>query len=101
MNTSSAFQPPAKLAKIGERGRVTLPAGVRRKYGLKPGDLVEVTETTEGILITPKAVIAKQLLDQLQQALGDTSLEDWIVSGKAVRDELLSEQYGLSKDSTN
>jgi len=37
---------------------VTLPADVRKKTGLKKGDLVSVTTTADGVLITPVAVTA-------------------------------------------
>ncbi len=42
-----------KLARVQEKGQVTLPASLRQKLGLKKGDLVTLRETPEGILITP------------------------------------------------
>jgi AbrB family looped-hinge helix DNA binding protein len=47
-----------KHVRVQERGQVTLPADVRRRLGLKKGDLVAVTETPEGLLITPSEMIA-------------------------------------------
>ncbi len=90
----------AQLGTIGERGRLTVPAPVRRKYGLKAGDLVQFTETKDGILIAPKVVIAQHLFDQLEQALGGVSLDEWIASGRDLRANLLAEHYGITKKPT-
>ncbi len=45
-----------KLIRVQEKGQVTLPADVRRKTGLKKGDLVSVTTTEDGVLIKPVEV---------------------------------------------
>ncbi len=47
-----------RLVRIQEKGQVTLPAAVRKQLGLKKGDLVAVTATPEGVLITPQEVVA-------------------------------------------
>ena len=50
------------LVRVQEKGRVTLPARVGKRLGLKKGDLVAVEETTEGVLITPQQVVAERAL---------------------------------------
>lgn len=47
-----------RLVRVQEKGQVTLPAAVRRQTGLKKGDLVSVSVTEDGVLITPVAVQA-------------------------------------------
>jgi antitoxin PrlF len=86
------------LTRIQEKGQVTLPAAVRRKLGLKKGDLVAVTETPDGILITPQAVVATQALAEIGAALEaqGLSLEDMIERGKVIRRQLLDEHYGIT-----
>ena len=88
---------PLKLVRIQEKGQVTLPAEVRRSLGLKKGDLVAVTATEDGILITPQEVIANKLLDEIGQALKEqgVTLDDWIESGREIRGQLVEEKYGL------
>lgn len=86
-----------RIGRIGERGRLTLPAEVRAKYGLKEGDVVSIRETNEGILISPQALIAQKLLDQLNEIAGDISLEEWMESGQAIRKELAKEMYGIDE----
>jgi AbrB family looped-hinge helix DNA binding protein len=42
-----------KLVRIQEKGQVTIPQQIRKKRGLKRGDLVAVMETPDGVFITP------------------------------------------------
>jgi AbrB family looped-hinge helix DNA binding protein len=44
------------LVRVQEKGQVTLPTELRKRLGIKKGDLVAVTETPEGLLITPQEV---------------------------------------------
>ena len=89
--------PQPKLVRIQEKGQVTLPADVRRQLGLKKGDLVSVTQTAEGILITPQEVLAMQALDQIGEALRakGLTLEELIESGREIRGKLIEEEYGI------
>ncbi|MBW3633154.1 MAG: AbrB/MazE/SpoVT family DNA-binding domain-containing protein [Chloroflexi bacterium] len=92
-----------KLVHIQEKGQVTLPADIRKRLGLKKGDLVAVDETPEGVLITPQGVLALRALDDIGKALKEQglSLEDMIESGRQIREELYREQYGhLDTDSS-
>lgn len=44
-----------KLAKVTTNGRVTIPAKLRKKYGLTPGRRVKLEATEDGIRIIPRA----------------------------------------------
>jgi AbrB family looped-hinge helix DNA binding protein len=90
--------PERNLTRIQEKGQVTLPADIRRRLGLKKGDLVAITETQQGILITPQEVIATQALAEIGAALKERglSLDDMIERGRAIRGRLLEEQYGIT-----
>lgn len=85
-----------RLTRIQEKGQVTLPADLRRKLGLKKGDLVSVTETPAGVLITPQEVVATQALAEIGDVLKEQglSLEDMLERSRAVREQLFEEQYG-------
>ena len=90
----------ANVVRVQEKGQVTLPAEVRRRFGLKKGDLVSVVETSEGILITPQAVLAAQALDRMGEALREQgrTLDEFIESGRVIRGDLLREMYGIEPD---
>ena len=84
------------LVRIQEKGQVTLPAGIRRRLGLKKGDLVAVEETPYGVLIAPQRVLALRDLDQIGAVLREQgiTLEELMESGRAIREELFREKYG-------
>jgi bifunctional DNA-binding transcriptional regulator/antitoxin component of YhaV-PrlF toxin-antitoxin module len=80
---------------------VTLPIDLRKKLGLKKGDLVAISETAEGILIAPQEIIASKALDEIGAILREQglSLEDLIDSGREERAKLIREQYDIDVDS--
>ena len=90
----------SKLSKVQEKGQVTIPVEIRRKWNLKKGDLVGFVETEEGVLIRPQEVIAMQALDKLGDMLEEKgiSLEELIESGRDIRGEIAKEKYGLDDD---
>lgn len=89
-----------KAYVIQERGQVTLPAGLRRKYGLKKGDIVVFEETEDGILISPRETLVMRLLDDIGGELKQrgVTLEDLIEGGREIRGELLKELYGIEPE---
>jgi AbrB family looped-hinge helix DNA binding protein len=86
-----------KLVRIQEKGQVTLPAEARRRLGLKKGDLVAVTETPDGFLITPQEVIATRALDRIGDLLREKgiSLDEMIETGREERTKLIEEMYAI------
>lgn len=90
------------LVRVQEKGQVTLPAAARRKLGIKKGDVVAVTETADGLLITPQAIIAAADIESMRRILADEglSLDELIESGREIRGELMRELYGIDTDSS-
>ena len=43
--------------KIGKRGAVVIPAGLRRKYGFEEGSLVVAEAREEGVLLRPTVTL--------------------------------------------
>jgi len=89
-----------KTYVIQERGQITLPADLRRKYGLKKGDVVVFEETPDGILISPRETLVMRLFDDIGSELQQrgVTLEDLIEGGREIRGELLKELYGIEPD---
>ncbi len=87
-----------KLVRIQEKGQVTIPTEIRKKLGLKRGDLVAVMETPDGVFITPQQVVATKALDSIGDILKEkgVSLEELIASGRHARGDLLQETYGIT-----
>jgi antitoxin PrlF len=88
-----------KLVRIQEKGQVTIPTEIRKKLGLKRGDLVAVVETPEGVFITPQQVLATKALDRISEVLKEQglSVDELIASGRDIRTDLLQETYGITE----
>lgn len=89
-----------KASVIQENGQITLPKEFRRRFGLKKGDIVVFKETNEGLLISPREMLAFHLIDELGDALKKKgiSLEDLIESGREIRQEIFDEKYAGKED---
>ena len=88
-----------KLVRMQEKGQVTIPTEIRKKLGLKRGDLDAVMETPDGVFITPQQVVATKALDSIGDILKEQglSLEKLMASGREIRTDLLEETYGITE----
>lgn len=88
-----------KLVRMQEKGQVTIPQEIRKKLGLKRGDLVAVMETPEGVFIAPQQVLATTALDRIGDILKEqgVSLEELLAAGRQIRTEMLQEDYGINE----
>ncbi len=84
-----------QIVRVQEKGQVTLPMKTRNRLGLKKGDLVAVTETDDGILITPQEMITVKTFDEIAELLKEKglSLEELIESGREERTKLLKKYH--------
>jgi antitoxin PrlF len=99
--TQGVFPMPAsKLSVVQEKGQVTIPVEIRRRLGLKKGDLVAFVETEQGVLISPQEIIAMDALDQIGEVLKEKglTLEELMESGREIRGKLLEKEYKLKSE---
>jgi len=89
-----------KLATVQKRGQVTIPIELRRRFGIEEGGVVAFVETEEGILISPREVLAMDALDRIGEVLKERgiTLGELIESGREVRGRIIEEEYGLSAE---
>jgi AbrB family looped-hinge helix DNA binding protein len=92
-----------QLVRVQEKGHVTIPKEIRKKLGLKQGDLVAVIETPAGVFIVPQQVVATKALDSIGDILKaqDLSLAEVIRSGRELRTAILQETYGMTEAPQN
>ena len=86
-----------KYVRIQQNGRMTLPADIRKRLGIRMGDYVVIEATPDGALISmPQAASALKALDQVGAAPREkgVTLEDWMESGREIREEVYREMYG-------
>lgn len=77
------------VTKIGEGGRLVIPAEYRRALGVEPGDeLVLVLEENSVRVLTPREGIRRA------QAL----VRSYIPEGVRLSDELIEERRGISEN---
>jgi AbrB family looped-hinge helix DNA binding protein len=50
-----------ETAKVGKRGTVVIPAGLRRKYGFEEGSLVVAEPRAEGVLLRPVVTLPVEI----------------------------------------
>ncbi|HET8524247.1 MAG TPA: AbrB/MazE/SpoVT family DNA-binding domain-containing protein [Thermomicrobiales bacterium] len=83
--------------RIEDNGQVTIPREVRDHLGLRPGDLVVLTETPEGILLTSREAVVSRALDDIGAALRESglTLDELIESGREERGEVIRDWYGI------
>lgn len=88
-----------KIARVREKGDITIPKALRQKWGIVPGDLLGFEETERGLLLTRREVIAKDALDEIGNLLREkgVTLEEWLASGREIRRQLIAEEYGLDE----
>ena len=86
-----------KMFTIQENGQVTIPMALRKRYGLKKGDVVVFEETEDGLLISLKESMAMKLLDDIGNGLKakGITLEELIESGRNAREGIIKEKYNL------
>lgn len=82
---------------VADNGSIELPDWFRQKYNIKPGDEVGFLETEAGLLVTPRTELINQLLDQMGSGLKakGITLDELMDSGRAIRGEMLMEDYGI------
>ena len=88
-----------KIARVREKGDITIPKALRQKWGISPGDLLGFEETERGLLITRREVIATDTLDEIGKILRENgvTLDEWLASGREIRGQLIAEEYGLNE----
>jgi AbrB family looped-hinge helix DNA binding protein len=86
-----------KLVRVQERGQITLPVEFRRKWDLKPGDLVAVEETPTGAAVVPQRTIPAAELEEREEIFRNSgiTLEEWIESAREERVQIVKELHRI------
>lgn len=81
-----------RLGIVQKRGQVTIPVDLRRKLGLEEGDVVAFVETEQGILISPREVLAMDAVERIGEALQKQgiTLEELIETGREARGRMVA-----------
>jgi AbrB family looped-hinge helix DNA binding protein len=59
------MSPAVATTRLSTKGQVILPAELRKKRGWQPGQVLEVQETPEGLLLKPAPLFPRTTPDQV------------------------------------
>ena len=82
--------------QIGKRGTVTLPAELRKRYGLDAGDMLTVLDLGGVFVLSPEVSVVSKIareIEQLRKEVG-MSLEELLEGLDEQRRRLYQERYG-------
>ena len=87
--------PNLKLSVVQEKGQVTIPTEMRKRFGLKKGDRVSFTATEDGILISPQEVVTLKAMKRLGEIIKENglSLDDLMERGREIRGKIVETKY--------
>ncbi len=74
----------AETVVLGESGRIVLPASIRKKYGLKPGDRLTIIDSERGIRLLNMKMALEDIRASIIAQRG---------SLKGILDEFLQERH--------
>lgn len=84
--------------QVRERGVVTLPAELREKYGIRPGDTFHLVDFDGLFVLTPMVPMVPELareIERLRQEAG-LSIDDLLAALHAQRAERHAAQHGAA-----
>jgi len=85
-----------KIVQIRQKGVITVPVELRRKYGLSEGDIFTLVDLGEGaFILTPGSSEVARLGDQVAKNLREegVSTEDLLRALEEEREEYYKEKY--------
>jgi AbrB family looped-hinge helix DNA binding protein len=85
-----------RVVVLRDRGRVTIPAAVRGRYGLEEGAALILAEEEDRLVLYPsREAHAADLLDRIGRALKERglTLKEVLEQGEEIRTELFQERY--------
>ena len=77
------------------RRQLTLPREVCEHLGVKPGDRLVLEVSGGALIVRPQRQVALEALEALRRGFAESgiSLEEFLESGRQIRDELFRENY--------
>ena len=84
--------------QIGKRGTVTLPSGLRKRYGLGTGDLLTVIDLGGVFVLAPEVSVVSKIAREIEQIREEAglSLDDLLEGLDEQRRRFYQEKYGSS-----
>ena len=75
------------IGKLSSNGMITIPAEIREKYGIRPGDRVSILQTQDGIFLVP-IMSLDDLVDENTRATADVICRELIEEHRKERADI-------------
>ena len=82
--------------QVRQRGTLTLPAEIRNRYNIQPGDSFRLVDLDGVLVLTPLAPLAPELAREIERArvAAGLSVEEMLEDLRAQRERYTAEKYG-------
>jgi AbrB family looped-hinge helix DNA binding protein len=82
--------------QVRKRGTLTLPAEVRERYNIKPGDTFRLLDLDGIFVLTPMVPMVPELAQEIERARLEAglSVEEMLKALREQRDQYVAEKYG-------
>ncbi len=83
--------------QVRQRGTLTLPAELREKYGIRPGDTFRLVDLDGIFVLTPMVPMVPELVREIERMRLEAglSIEDLLSSLREQRERYYREKYGV------
>jgi AbrB family looped-hinge helix DNA binding protein len=81
--------------QVRQRGTLTLPAELREKYGIEPGDTFRLVDLDGIFVLTPMVTMVPELAREIERARIEAglSIEELLASLREQRERYYTERY--------
>lgn len=83
--------------QVRQRGTLTLPAELREKYGIRPGDIFRLVDLDGIFVLTPMVPMVPELAREIERMRREAglSIEDLLASLREQRERYYREKYAV------
>lgn len=86
----------SETIQVRQRGTLTLPADLREKYGIEPGDTFRLVDLDGVFVLTPMVPMVPELAREIERVRQEAGLgiEELLAGLREQREQYVREKYG-------
>jgi len=94
-------KPVDETVRVRQRGTLTLPASLREKYGIEPGDTFRLVDLDGVFVLTPMVPMVPELAREIERARLEAGLDtrELLAGLREQREQYFRERYGDAETS--
>ena len=85
--------------QVRQRGSLTLPADLRDRYNIKPGDTFRIIDLNGILVLSPMVPMVPELAREIERARTEAglSVQEMLESLRKAREKYVKEKYGKKR----